>query len=399
MHSLLRRRHRRRVRDSARQPDVPTAVRAPADGLGAGSIIAWTGLPLLCQYMDSAAATFRHRACGSFSPMMRRFQAFTLIELLVAIAIVATLMALLLPAVQQAREAARRTQCRNNLRQLGIAFQNYHDSHSTLPPGFIAQQEFPGASHLNQFGWGAMLLPALDQAPLYQRFAFDRLSWDGAGSGSNLAGGQTPLSVFRCPSDVGPERIDRSCPGIPGPEVAVSNYAGVEGMRGVPLPCWDQSSMPGMGTAFFHYPPGQCSRADGSLYLNSRVRLTDITDGTSHTFLAGETSAYLNRKECLDTFIIPMLTTTPYHGVSWAGTYQSYHSEHVVLTTSREFNDRDRNGVSHGFSSLHAGGAFFLMGDGHVRFVADTIDNNPQSPQGVFQHLSTIRGGEVVGGF
>lgn len=87
----------------------------------------------------------------------------------------------------------------------------------------------------------------------------------------------------------------------------------------------------------------------------------------------GTTNLY--RKECLETFIIPMLATTPYHGVSWAGTYQSYHSEHVVLTTSREFNDRDRNGVSHGFSSLHAGGAFFLMGDGHVRFVADTIDN------------------------
>jgi prepilin-type N-terminal cleavage/methylation domain-containing protein/prepilin-type processing-associated H-X9-DG protein len=328
----------------------------------------------------------------------RQSRGFTLIELLVAMAIIGILVALLLPAVQQAREAARRTQCRNNLKQLGIAFQNYCDSHSSLPPGFIAQQEFAGASQLNQFGWGAMLLPDLDHAPLYDGFSFKRLSWDGSGPGSNLRGSQTSLPVFRCPTDTGPERIDRSCPGIPGPEVAVSNYAGVEGSRPMALPCWNPSSIHPVTADLFHYPPGTCVPPDGPLYLNSAVRLTDIADGTSQTFLAGETSAYLNRKQCLDTFIVPMLAVTPYHGVSWAGTYQSYHSEHVVLTTDEEFNDGDQNGVCHGFSSLHSGGAFFLMCDGHVRFVADMIDNHPQPPHGVFQRLSTIRGGEVVAG-
>src|SRR4051812_6730319 len=90
---------------------------------------------------------------------------FTLIELLVVIAIIAVLIALLLPAVQQAREAARRSQCKNNLKQIGLALHNYHDTANTLPPGWIGDPT--GSNAGNRWGWGTMILPYLDQAPLY----------------------------------------------------------------------------------------------------------------------------------------------------------------------------------------------------------------------------------------
>src|SRR6188472_548040 len=94
---------------------------------------------------------------------------FTLIELLVVIAIIAILIALLLPAVQQAREAARRSQCKNNLKQLGLALHNYHDTSNTLPPGWIAVPTMSGNTNASApcWGWGTMILPGLDQAPLY----------------------------------------------------------------------------------------------------------------------------------------------------------------------------------------------------------------------------------------
>lgn len=100
---------------------------------------------------------------------------FTLIELLVVIAIIAVLIALLLPAVQQAQEAARRTQCKNNIKQLGLALHNYHDVYRTFPTGWIAVENGRHNAHegLNGAGWGSMILPYLDQAPLYQKFNCD----------------------------------------------------------------------------------------------------------------------------------------------------------------------------------------------------------------------------------
>jgi prepilin-type N-terminal cleavage/methylation domain-containing protein len=102
----------------------------------------------------------------------RRWPAFTLIELLVVIAIIAILVALLLPAVQQAREAARRTQCKNNLKQLGLALHNYHDQHLVLPPGYVSDYTSAGTDTGPGWGWAAMMLPQMDQAPLYQTIDF-----------------------------------------------------------------------------------------------------------------------------------------------------------------------------------------------------------------------------------
>ena len=142
---------------------------------------------------------------------MARRQGFTLIELLVVIAIIAVLVSLLLPAVQQAREAARRSQCKNNLKQIGLALHNYHDTHSTFPAGYYSwvtnNGSGPAWANIDPdtwdaapgWGWGTMLLPFLDQAPLYNQLNLNRSCWDGV----NAAGVITTLPVFLCPTASG----------------------------------------------------------------------------------------------------------------------------------------------------------------------------------------------------
>jgi len=124
---------------------------------------------------------------------------FTLVELLVVIAIIAVLIALLLPAVQNAREAANRAQCQNNLKQLGLGLQNYHEIHRCFPPAYAASGFNSGP------GWGTFLLPFIEQEALALQVPPGVPFWGGAQAVSTgLDGGQTPLSIFRCPSDTGP---------------------------------------------------------------------------------------------------------------------------------------------------------------------------------------------------
>ena len=137
-----------------------------------------------------------------------RRRGFTLNELLVVIAIIAILVALLLPAVQSAREAARRSQCKNGLKQTGLALHSYHETHSSFPPGFISRnvQASDPVTPTNiapGFSWGTMILPNLDQEPLYSSLDFER----DADDPTNLSFGQTSLPVFRCPSDPSQERF------------------------------------------------------------------------------------------------------------------------------------------------------------------------------------------------
>lgn len=298
-----------------------------------------------------------------------RIRGFTLIELLVVIAIIAVLIALLLPAVQQAREAARRSQCKNNLKQIGLALHNYHDTHNTFPPGWIGVvsgvQDPEGDSG---FGWGSMILPNLDQSPLYAQFNFSN-PMDAAPNRANLG---RVLTVFQCPSDPKPDKFpldDRN--GTPV-DLASANYVGVFGtveLDGCENP-------PGM---FPVTAQGQCV-SDGAFFHNSRIKMRDFTDGTSSTLMVGERT----------TFTDPG-TGDKFYG-TWSGALPEVeeaparimgHAEHPP---NRKLHPED-------FGSAHTGGAQFVLADGHVVFISENIDTR------VFQSLSTRNGGEVVGEF
>jgi prepilin-type N-terminal cleavage/methylation domain-containing protein len=179
---------------------------------------------------------------------------FTLIELLVVIAIIAILVALLLPAVQQAREAARRAHCRNNLKQMGIALHDYHEIHKTLPPGVVTD------SNDLRDGWHSgltLLLPHLEEQTIHNQFDFN-LSWR---EPINIAAANAHVNTFRCPSS--------------GGEVLQNG--------GIPLPATDYAFSKGPYAYL-------CLRGvgGGMFDVNSFVRFADVRDGLSQTFAMGE---------------------------------------------------------------------------------------------------------------
>lgn len=297
---------------------------------------------------------------------------FTLIELLVVIAIIAILVALLLPAVQQAREAARRSQCKNNLKQIGIGLHTYHDTHSVLPSGWIAVDPATGvqAAHdgVSGAGWGLMILPSMDQASLYEQFNPDVSIADPANAG--LLGNQ--LNVFRCPSDPQPEFWDIEEEGSPGTVLAslpIANYIAAFGT----IELDGCESPPGTAPVLSN---GQC-RGDGVFYHNSAVRFRDVTDGASNTFMAGE-----RRTDGAAGWYS-----------TWAGMVPE--GEEAFQRVLGVFDHTPNDPVAHldDFSSQHVGGAHFLLCDGHVRFVSETIDHN------VYLGVGTIRGEELPGDF
>ena len=295
---------------------------------------------------------------------------FTLIELLVVIAIIAILIALLLPAVQQAREAARRTQCRNNLKQLGLALHNYHDVHRSFPSGWICVDGGQHSAHdgLNGAGWGAMILPYMDQSPLYETFNSNLAIHDPA----NIVFHTSILTAWQCPSDPKPNIWEIEEEGSPGTVLAslpTANYIG----------CFGTEELDGCENAPGTAPVsgnGQCI-GDGMMYHNSRVRIRDVTDGTTNTFLLGE------RRTDVD---LGWFSTWPGMVAEGEEAFQRIlgSADHVPNDPAAHFDD---------FSSHHEGGTQFCLGDGSVRFVSENIDH------GLYQALATIQGGEVIGEF
>ncbi len=304
---------------------------------------------------------------------------FTLIELLVVIAIIAVLIALLLPAVQQAREAARRTQCKNNLKQLGLAMHNYHDTHGVFPFGWDEREA----------GWHAMILPQIEQTSLYSTLIWQESglgNWDAVGS-PNLAACEKMIPAFRCPSMAVPEHIDNQ--GIPGRSPV--SYRGVASSIAASD---DASTIPaGSGTTVSL----EAARHDGIFFGCSNVRMSDIVDGTSNTILIGESftdPTYVKDGQGMDFWQIGSPQTG---GWVLGGIGGTEYSEFVGSTFGR-INSR-RDPTVHGvimemsFGSWHVGGAHFTLADGTVRFVSDNVDLQ------LYRKLATRNGGEVVGEF
>ncbi|MFN0052961.1 MAG: DUF1559 domain-containing protein [Planctomycetales bacterium] len=305
----------------------------------------------------------------TFHPIRRG--GFTLIELLVVIAIISVLIALLLPAVQQAREAARRTQCKNNLRQIGIALHSYHDQYSTLPPGWIGMTNgVPDIFGSNGWGWGAKILPQIEQGPVYNAINFSLSVADPLHSGLRT----TKIPSYRCPSDVGSgEWTINSESGVPLAKLANANYAGVFGVSEI------DDCVTGTAADWpFPTPYPQCG-GEGVFYHNSITRFADMIDGASNTFLVGE--------HLTDERPNPRWYST------WAGVIPGGEDALVRIVGTADHTPNHPSNHIDDFGSYHTGGAQFLLGDGSARFISDNIDLR------TYQSLATRAKGDIASDF
>ena len=346
----------------------------------------------------------------------RRRRAFTLIELLVVIAIIAVLIALLLPAVQQAREAARRTQCKNNLKQLGLAFHNYHDVFSTFPPGYVTNYTnwrtvnsvagdregfIVSTNNMADWTWSAMILPYIDQAAAFNVLDVNRRPAAVALTNQAAVSALTsPMAAFRCPSDVGPGvndgsrdvQTDTSGAGTGGAMIntIVSNYVGSH--RG------HDSSLHVVSTQ-------QLGNELGIFGPNTRTKLRDITDGTSNTLLAGERAWSYSGVNPLDGAVLKVdaraglaivmrSSKTPDRTCTGCGytdalatTGPGINSGNIIDGTGNVAHGRIRGG----YSSNHPGGAQFLLCDGACRFISENTS------QAILRDLARRGDGNVIG--
>jgi prepilin-type N-terminal cleavage/methylation domain-containing protein/prepilin-type processing-associated H-X9-DG protein len=362
------------------------------------------------------------RAVGSKSqarkPDLRR-GGFTLIELLVVIAILAILMGLLLPAIQKVREAASRTQCQNNLKQLGLALHNYESGRGQFPAAWLGNSGLPayaGISDYN-FSWSvlAQLNPYLEQTAIYNSMDLTApiyLGSPAAVSPANQFAVQQVVKLFLCPSDIARPVSNAGDYGVP--QTGPTNYA----------------ACLGSGTTNGGAPYGAPYDADGLFRALKPLRVTDATDGLSNTACMSEsvlgqggeqvttaappdpgtpqyvfgylgyTGTPVNPTNCATTSF-PMWNGYQRRGFMWAsGEIRCVAYNHYYPPNTPNYdcvnNDPANGYVSTGFRaarSLHPGGVNLLLGDGSVRFVSNGVD------PGTWRALGTRSGGEVPGDF
>ncbi len=341
---------------------------------------------------------------------------FTLIELLVVIAIIAILIALLLPAVQQAREAARRTQCKNNLKQFGLALHNYHDIYKMFPPGSVpkASGNPPGSgtgTFINEasWGWSVFILPMIDQAPLFNTLEVnsrrlfditsDRTITPDRGSLDRMF---PALNAFQCPSDTTGPNLRAGMrrqnfngatqSGITGAvnnwRPPTSNYIGVVGYRDI------------------NRPNGHTRAPQRGMFYNlSRVKIRDITDGTTNTVAIGERERRCGAGSWIGN-----------RAPNGGGTHGADFTLGRVTTPINDPTSAGSNNCTDGFSSKHVGGSQFCLADGSVRFISENINSvtppngrvnrngainaaDINNRSGIYQWLGIIDDGKVMGEF
>jgi prepilin-type N-terminal cleavage/methylation domain-containing protein/prepilin-type processing-associated H-X9-DG protein len=314
---------------------------------------------------------------------------FTLIELLVVIAIIAVLIALLLPAVQSAREAARRTQCVNNLKQMGLALHNYHDALLIFPPGYIAGVPFKDGETDTAPGWSwaSMILPQLDQSPLYSSLNV----WLPIQAPANTTGVRTNLSAFLCPSD---QILGTTFPVTDGfgntvATVAPSSYAGCAGNDAADVALGLNND--GSGNGLF--------------YRNSAVRIAAVVDGTSQTVLLLERAWGDTEGTWVGAAAGGVVLRGPFNPCPGSAV-ATYLAPCLVLAHCHLLNtNADTDGGLDDPSSFHPGGANVLFTDGSVHLLRNVTNDAGVNPDGstrytpsslIQQALGTRAGGEVI---
>ncbi|MES2793789.1 MAG: DUF1559 domain-containing protein [Planctomycetota bacterium] len=322
----------------------------------------------------------------------RHPRGFTLIELLVVIAIIAVLIALLLPAVQQAREAARRTQCKNNLKQFGLAFHNYAETYGTFPSGGFGQFSV---------SWFVQILPQMEQANMTAKLVFtDSAGYSGGANAAVLTGWRP--SFLWCPSG------NLSTSAVRDGIVASSCYIGIAGATASASSPTDPT---GQNRCVSHSQGYSCS--NGVLIANAVTRLRDLTDGTTNTIMVGEQSRFgINSTGQVDirgsgewgTWLGPGARgipngpavpgdTYPFSSQPWFRNVTTVRYGINNVTESAGAGGNSRDGTNNSLQSAHTGGAHVLLGDGGVRFLSDSLN------QSILINLSIRDDGNVIGEF
>lgn len=348
-------------------------------------------------------------------PTPRR-SGFTLIELLVVIAIIAILVALLLPAVQQAREAARRSTCKNNLKQLGIALHNYHDTFKVLPPGFIDAKPAGVGVYDSGFSWQSLILPFIEQGPLYDQFDFNYHPYGGDGTAATNGngpsnGGSIPanhqavsnaLESASCPSDIKPDRAAIAGAGDAGrhDNLATSSYAGVIG------------SFDGGPCSGDTNPKTDQTFNNGVLGANTKIRFRDIVDGTSNQMMVGEIRWLYQGVGSTNNSWYGSVATGNASRCDQLNEDQGGPFRHLRAT--RQPPNTSVGNRHRAFASFHRGGVQMCMADGGVRFISENINHtnyghNAANPYGTaannfndygtWQRLASRADGKTLGEF
>lgn len=308
---------------------------------------------------------------------------FTLVELLVVITIIGILIALLLPAVQAAREAARMAQCSNNLKQIGLAMLNYESAKGTLPTGYVynaaTDATYNSGSGAPAWGWNTFILPYLELEPLY-----DMLSPDSKMMRESLLdttvlvpAAQKRLAVYRCPSDNG-DTINIMITftnGRAGQNLARSNYPGVLGSA------W---------TDCITTVSASTAASMGIFYRNSKTRIADIVDGTSNTLAVGERATFPDSLRAASAFGINLNNRCGTN--SWAGAVSALGvAGNYPINATATPSDGYRPYCC--FSSWHPNGAHFVFADGSVHFLNENIDTT------TYKSLGARNDGRTIGAY
>jgi prepilin-type N-terminal cleavage/methylation domain-containing protein/prepilin-type processing-associated H-X9-DG protein len=300
---------------------------------------------------------------------MNRRRGFTLIELLVVIAIIGVLIGLLLPAVQRIRESASRLSCSNNLHQIGVALQSYHDRNNGFPPGYVTQVASDNSDLGPGWGWAAYLLDDIEQGNIKQQIHFDLQISDPANAAARVA----VVPLYQCPSESASNTftvVDAN--GNPICDVARSSYVAMNGVLGVSSDAWDNN---------------------GAFIRNKSMRIRDIKDGLSNTLFVGERAVSMSSSTwtgAVTNGVVPAVRyPLPSDQLLYAELAPALvlsHGSRTHLPNNPLVFDADAT------SSNHLLGVNFLYGDGSVRPIRNTIDGI------LFEALLTRAGGEPTSG-